>query len=285
MKDRQTRAGDTSGYIPVVSPMLHGLAMTGVVFLRSSFGIVYLRPKSIFLSLGYAQLLFTVYACLEPGVFARHRAEVIFGTAATLLYVIHLLTAVRRAIKVTDPHDQYSGTSHLLRLLKTRSESAEILVQLWIEPVFVLVLSIVLRFFQGFGGLANWLSLVAVAMCCKEMINYWYQLRRVKRQEDIYDDTRDAAGGNASGTPAMPPLKASRKRGVKRARMSDEGASRFAEILKMNQPYTLEQASQNYRDLIKECHPDTHEGSDENTERTALLNEALEFFRGKFEDA
>lgn len=225
MKDRQVKAGDSSGHIPVVSPVLHFVAMTGIVFLRSSFGIVFLRHKSVFLAFGYAQLLFTIYACLEPGVFARHRAEVIYGTTATLLYIAHLLITVAKETRRIGEHDQYSGTSHLLRFVK-HSDSAEMKVQLWIEPALVLIVSVVLHFFPGCGGIANWLTLVAVAMCGKEVINYWFQLRRSKRQEDIFDDTREAVDDNPSGAPSTPPLKSSRKSRVKRPRACGETENR-----------------------------------------------------------
>lgn len=287
MIDRQPIPGDTSGRVPVISPLLHGIAMTGVVFLRSSFGIVYLRDKSIFLSFGYVQLAFTVIAVLESGVFAHYRGEVIFGTAAALLYMMHLATAVIREMRKTGKHDQYSGTSHLLRFTRNPAESTEMWLHLVWEPALILIVALALRFFTNCRGTSNWLVLVAVALACKEMINYWSDLRRGKRGEDMRDDTKTAVTRNVSDVTTTQPGKTARKEKVKRRRASDEeenkAEARFAAILQMTPPYTLEQANQNYRDLIKECHPDTNEGSAENIERAAQLNKSLEFFRQKFE--
>jgi hypothetical protein len=222
MKDRQVQIDDTSGFIPIVSPVLHFIAMTGVVFLRSSFGIVYLRHKSVFLVFGYAQILFTVYAALEPGVFQRYRGEVIFGTAAALLYMLHLFIAVIRATRVTGEHDLYSGTSHLLRFTRNRSEAAELRMQLGFEPALIWIVAIGLRFFTNCGGLANWLFLVAAALGSKEAINHWYRLRRDKRGEDMRDDTKDAVDKNATVAAQSPPGKTARKEKVKRPRASNE---------------------------------------------------------------
>ena len=46
-------------------------------------------------------------------------------------------------------------------------------------------------------------------------------------------------------------------------------------------PYELQQAEQNYRALMKSCHPDPNNESAENTQRAALLNDAIEFFRSR----
>lgn len=124
MLSRQVKAEDSSGHILLVSPILDCIAMTGIIFWRSSFGIVFLRHKSVFLAFAYEQILFAIYALLEPRVFARYRAEVVFGTSAALPYIAHLLTDIVREVRKTGEHDQYSGTSHMLRFVK-RTDSAE----------------------------------------------------------------------------------------------------------------------------------------------------------------
>ena len=221
MIDRQARPEDTSGHLPFISPLLHGIAMTGVVFLRSSLGIVYLRSKSVFLAFSYAQLAFTVYAVLEPGVFPHYRGEVVFGTAATLLYLTHLLAAVIRETQTKDKHDQYSGNSHMLRFMRNHSDSTEMWVHIAWEPGLILIVAFTLKFFTNCHGVSNWLVLVAVALAGKETINYWSALRRDKRVGDMRDDTKVAVIKNATGASTTQPSKTARKDKVKRPHAAD----------------------------------------------------------------
>ena len=52
-------------------------------------------------------------------------------------------------------------------------------------------------------------------------------------------------------------------------------------MLRLRPPYTLANAEENYRALIRLEHPDGHENSPESNAATADLNEAIEFFREK----
>jgi hypothetical protein len=54
---------------------------------------------------------------------------------------------------------------------------------------------------------------------------------------------------------------------------------RYAEVLRLMPPYSLEQAEQNYRHLIKSVHPDPNNAEAGTTEKAATLNEAIEYFR------
>ncbi len=85
------------------------------------------------------------------------------------------------------------------------------------------------------------------------------------------------------------PPKATRKAKVKRQRAGMTPAEEMlqerhhAEVLRLLPPYTLHQAEDNYRALIKLDHPDANDGSEVSTLRTAKLNEAVEYFRRKKE--
>lgn len=75
---------------------------------------------------------------------------------------------------------------------------------------------------------------------------------------------------------------AARKARVKRQRSSGKDLAterRFAELLRLSPPYSLEMAEEHYRALIKDKHPDTQGETAESTSRTVKLNAAIEFFR------
>ena len=55
--------------------------------------------------------------------------------------------------------------------------------------------------------------------------------------------------------------------------------TRFAEMLRLLPPYTLDKAEENFRTLIKLEHPDATSQSPEHNARAADLNDAIEFFR------
>ena len=93
------------------------------------------------------------------------------------------------------------------------------------------------------------------------------------------------ADGNPQAIHQEPP-KATRKEPVKKKRNAapSEGTApedRFAKILRLRAPYTLANAEENYRALVRLEHPDGHENSAESNAATADLNEAVEFFREK----
>ena len=53
MRDIHTERSK-AGPIPLISPLLHCTAMTGLVFLRRNFGYAFLRPKAIFFAFTWA---------------------------------------------------------------------------------------------------------------------------------------------------------------------------------------------------------------------------------------
>ena len=147
--------------IPFFSAALHCVAMTALVFLRSSFGFVYLRPKSVFFVFSWAFALFTIYAWIESAVWREYRSVCIFGVAAMTLYWIHLLVAFARQWGKQDQHDRYSGTSHGLRLMRKEGMSPtsrlEWKFHVLAEPAVVLFAAAGLRFVFGVSHLSSWL--------------------------------------------------------------------------------------------------------------------------------
>lgn len=289
MKDRQIHVAGPQARIPVISSLLHWLAMPAIVFLRSGFGFSFLSPKSIFIAFSWAAILFTVYSRLEPGAWPKYWAVSTFGTCAAILYLVHLLTAFMRELNRKGAHDFYVGTSHLLRLAgSSTSRSSERLataIHLWVEPAIVLFVAALLRGFTGEGRLSQGLAIVAFAMWGKEFVNHWYRLRQQKKQQDVFADAEEAIEENPTMTSVAAPKAAGRKARAKRVRArteAEEGDERkFAEALRLLPPYSLAQAEQNYRVLIKDCHPDANDQSEDSNERAAALNEALEYFRIK----
>lgn len=219
MKDRQIEQASGQARIPIVSAVLHCVSMTALVYLRSSFGFIYLRPKSVFFAFSWAFGLFAVYAWLQPEVWRDYRAALLFGLGAILLYSLHLLISFMRELHRTGEHDHYSGTSHALRWMgKTPGASAEMNLHLWWEPGVLLFAAVVLRLSLGERRLSGWLVLVAFSLCTKELLNYWYHLRHRKRQEDIFGDAGDTVEPSSPNSVAPTPPKATRKAGVKRPR-------------------------------------------------------------------
>lgn len=289
MKDRQIQATGAQPSIPIVSPILHWLAMPAIVYLRSRFGFSFLSPKSVFFAFAWAHILFSIYAWLEQGAWFRYWAVACFGLGAVSLYVLHLALAFSREVGKQGKHDFYSGTSHLLRLPgfnQLRGNSRfELVLHLWIEPFLVLTAAAMLRAFFAEQRLSKWLVIVAAALWLKEFINFWYGIRSEKKHEDIVEDAEEKMPGTGGGADVPLPAAGTRKPRTKRPPQGSENEHelkalefRMAEVLRLMPPYTLNQAEQNYRHLIKAFHPDpsSTEGSDE---RAAALNEAIEYFR------
>ena len=285
MKDRQTNSQGPQHSIPLVSPILHLLAMPAIVYLRSGFGFSFLSSKIIFLSLAWAQVLFSIYAWYEEDVWAKYWAVAAFGDGAVALYATHLLAAFSREVKRTGRHDFYSGTSHILRLpgfsQLQGGSGFETIVHLWLEPLVIAIAATLLRAFAAELVLSRWLLLVAASLWLKEFINYWYRIRHDKKEQDIFTDAEEKMGRHV-GPEAPLPKAAGRKARVKRppgnsGQSADE--SRFAEVLRLMPPYDLEQAEKNYRALIKTHHPDPKNATREEGAKAAELNDAIEFFR------
>jgi len=197
MKDRQSDVSGQQAHIPFISPILHWLAMPGVVFLRSSFGYLYLRPKSVFLACSFTFTIFFIIAWNEPELWARAGAPMTFAFAASGLYVVHLMAAVRAQASRSGEHDTYSGKSHLLRLAQAISGEAntrfEMHLHLWIEPLIVLVAAVILKLSTGQLVFPLWLATIAFSLSAKEVRNYWSEIRKEKRKTDMLGDTKDDA--------------------------------------------------------------------------------------------
>lgn len=289
MKDRQIQSQGAQPSVPLLSPVLHWLALPAIVYLRSGFGFSFLSPKSVFLSFVWATVLFFIYAWLERGAWAKNWAIALFAGGASALYVIHLLAAFNRETRKQGKHDFYSGTSHLLRMpgfSQNRGNARfETVLHLWIEPALVFVAATALRGFMAEQRLSFWLLIVAAALWLKEFINYWYGLRSEKKHGDIIEDAEEKmpAGGTFAEAPL--PSAGDRKPRTKRAPSPASDAAekareqRYAEVLRLmppHPPYDLQQAEHNYRHLMKAFHPDKNPA---NHEKAAELTEAIDFFR------
>jgi hypothetical protein len=288
MKDIHSERS-SPGRIPILSPTVHCVAMTALVYLRSSFGFVFLRPKSVFFAFTWAFVLFDIVAWNEPGLWHQYRAVCIFGTGAAFLYWLHLSIAVSRELYRAGEHDLYSGTSHLRRLMprgEQGSAAPERNLHLWGEPATVLVLAGTLRFAFAEHHLSTWLVFTAACMVCKEGMNYWFTVRRDKIKDDMIHDAKEQGDTLPDNQLSADAPKATRKEPVRRKRNapSAEEAARerkFAELLRLRAPFNLEKAEENYRTLIRLEHPDVNQGSAGSDARAAELNEAIDFFRDR----
>jgi hypothetical protein len=213
MKDSQSDLSGQQAHIPVISPILHWVAMPALVCLRSGFGYLYLRPKSIFLSFSLAFTLLFIVAWNEPDIWATFALPVSFAFVASILYVTHLVIAVREQVADDAEHDTYSGRSHLLRAASIfriePSDRLEMHAHVWIEPLIVLIAA-------GFVRLADqhlmsdWLALIALCLVAKEARNYWSEIRKRKRKADLHSDTEDDAEDHLE-KPVQGPPKGTRK--------------------------------------------------------------------------
>ena len=278
------------GRIPVLSPTIHCIAVTALVFLRSGFGFVFLRPKSIFFGVSWAFILFAIFAWNEPYWWREYRAVCVFGIAAIALYWLHLGIAIARDIRETGAHDHYPGNSHALgltNLLGISDQQAIRHLRIWIEPVLVVMISATLRVVFGERHLSVWLAFVALCIFCTEFMNYWYgEVRRRKINKDMAADA-ESQGESLSDTGKAATLpKATRQEPVKLKRntgFAEEAAKleRFAKLLRLRPPYTLEKAEENYKALVQLEHPDANDNSPESNAATAELNEAIAFVRDR----
>lgn len=276
--------------IPVLSPTLHCVAMTALVYLRSSFGFTFLRPKSVFFAFSWAFVLLLIVAWNEPEIWREYRAAFLFGAGAILLYWTHFFITFGREWRKKADEDHYPGTSHtilVLRFLKLPKVSEEIL-HFWVEPGFVLLISATLRVVFNERHLSGWLFFVALCLVGREAINHWTSVRRTKVAGETLRKVQQQGEALAEDRPSTPPPKAVRKEQVKRKRNApaDGGAeeTRFAELLRLRPPYSLEKAEENFRTLIRLEHPDANENSQESNEAAVKLNEAIEFFRNKLRE-
>ena len=285
MKDKQVEPPSGQARIPVISPVLHCVSMTVLVYLRSTFGFAYLRPKSVFLAFSFSFILFSIYAWMEAGAWPHYRTLCVFGLGSITLYLLHLLFAFSRELYRRGEHDQYSGRSHLARIIRRGQgtlPSFEMHLHLWAEPGAVLITGLLFRYPFGERHLSTWLLLAGVCLSIKEALNYWHNLRQKKRQGDIFDDAEQGVDPPTPNAPVVEPPKATRTARKHRPRNPDGESiqeQRFAELLRLLPPYTLVTAEEHYRALIKTDHPDANGGTPGSTTRSTELNEAIEFFR------
>jgi len=265
--------------------------MTALVYLRSSFGFTLLRPRSIFfgLSVFVGALDFVVWS--DPEWWREYRAACIFSAGAIVLYWLHFAITFAREIGQTRDRerDDYSGKSYGLLVLERigfAGPQAEANVHIWLEPAAVLLCAATLRYVFAEQHLSAWLVFVAACIFAKESLNYWTARRRGNIAEDIKEEAEDRGEALGGGQPSPKAPKAARvaepamKRNVVLTR-EEERAIRLAKILGLTEPYDLDEAEANYRERIQLTHPDTHGNSAESTQRSAELNEAIEFFRKK----
>ncbi len=277
MKDRQVQAPSVEPSIFLLSPLLHCVSMTVLVYLRSSFGYAFLRPKSVFLALSWALLLYAIYAWVEGTVWWEHRALLWFGIGAASLYCLHLFLTMSREWRGVAVNDADSGISHFVRVTSPFSsvKSAGSGLRIWAEPALVTIFAFLLRVVAGPNGLSSWLLFAALCLLGKEAINHWFRQRRRKRRGDILEDAGEdfEEQGSTAAPPLEPPAPGARKTKVHRSRAhsnskGDEECRRYEEILRLLPPYDLTMAEANYHRLIKADHPDVSAGSEESTRRT-----------------
>lgn len=290
MKDRQVQASPPQMRIPFISAILHCISITAIVFMRSAFGFAYLRPRSVFFAFSWAFALFFIYAWKEKLILGKYWAVCLYGLAVVALYYIHFFTAFFRELYRSGEHDNDSGTPHTIRFLrlsgKAPSVQFQIYWQVWFEPLFVLIGSLAL-FVVGEKYVSRWLLLVAPCFCLKEMLNFWFQIRQKKRHDDSRVDAEDIFADAAPTAPATEAPKPVGKEKVKRTRATEATAAediqerKYAQVLRLLPPYSLEAAETNFKALIKQYHPDPNTETPENTAISAELNEAIGYFRAK----
>jgi hypothetical protein len=218
MKDIHTERPKAAP-IPILSPVMHCIAMTALVYLRRNFGFAFLRPKSVFFAFSWAFTLFVVFAWNEPQIWQQYRAVCIFGMGAVVLYWLCLLHTFTKEIVRHGENDHYSGRSHILLFVERFGvplEKAELWVHLWIEPAVIVLASLVLRFAFSETHLSMWLLVVAVSLTATEYLNFWFgNIRRQKVAKDIASDAQ-AQGDELGGClTALSVPKATRKEPIK----------------------------------------------------------------------
>lgn len=200
MKDLQSKSGggNLSG-VPVLSPLLHVLAMPAVVFLRFNFGFSYLSPKSIFIPLIFTGSVVT-WILIRSEISADLVPLLVFLCSSSALYLLHLLIASMSQWAKSAEHDQYSGASFLGALLPAKlREQGELPIQGLAEPTLIFVLG----FFMP-GQLGTVLKICASSLALKEWMNAWMVLRFEKKDADAIIDAEARGGAIASSSAELP---------------------------------------------------------------------------------
>ncbi|MEO5913318.1 MAG: hypothetical protein ABIS50_03725 [Luteolibacter sp.] len=163
--------------------------MPVLVFWRFNFGYAFLSPKSIFLSCIFASCLASYIVFHEAALTPVYGSTARFLLAAGGLYLVHFTIGVVSETRQRGKHDQYSGSSWLVHVLKpaVRGEF-EGICQTTVEPFLTLVVA---TFFHA-KPLGKVLVVCAAALALKELIRIWLDLRRKKRMQDSIDDAKDS---------------------------------------------------------------------------------------------
>ncbi len=239
MIDRQVTASSAEPRIFLVSSILHCVSLTVLVYLRSSFGFGFLRPKSVFFAFSWAFVLYAIYARIDGLAWREHHTLILFGAGTVILYWIHLLVAFIREWRESGEHEQYSGLPHAVCLIRrgraTPNPAFERIWRLWGEPTLVFSFALAMRFIGGGQGLSRWLLVVATCLWSKEALNCWFQLRGRKRQSDLFTDTENAVDPSPTTNPASEPPLATRKTRVKRSRNTNATAADVSSNSKLAQ--------------------------------------------------
>jgi hypothetical protein len=186
MKDKPLAPQAPSGSIPLISPLLHCVAMPVLVFLRHSFGYNYLRPKKIFLASVIVTGGFAFAVWHDPALKALFPLAA-FAVLASALYLVHLVSGISKLTRGDAEHDQYSGTSFLLAFVPpTKRSKCEGFIHCAAEPLLLTGIGCLIP--KPFGKI---LVVCGIALCLKEMIRAWLSLRFDKALSDNLADAKD----------------------------------------------------------------------------------------------
>lgn len=183
MNDKQVGDKKASNAIPVVSPLLHCLAMPVAVLLRFNFGYLYLSPKSIFFPIILTGSIASFAAWNSDIKPSEVHPLIIFHGVASGMYLIHFLIAYCSQWAHAAEHDQDSGRSILWAFYSKNRGRPEMLIHLFGEPALVILAGMMIR-----SPLGYLLIICGIALFLKEWINAWLSLRSEKITEDALAD-------------------------------------------------------------------------------------------------
>ena len=203
--DPHTKAAPPLDGFPVLSPVLQVLSMSVVVFTRHRFGYAYLKPASLFLTLGLALVIFAGFAWTsrtENHVWLKFFPLIAFSFTWLIAYFYHcFICHIRQWIKKA-PLDNASGISFL------GSWPLEMLVAFAIGA-WLFYTS------QRFLPLGTWLMTAAAALGTKEALNSWYY-RRIQTVRATSEGKSETLAGKKqleqSNAPIRKPSKSRRKK-------------------------------------------------------------------------
>ncbi|MEM7146338.1 MAG: J domain-containing protein [Verrucomicrobiota bacterium] len=284
--DRQVTKASNDPRIPVVTPTLHLLSMTVVVFLRRNFGYDYLRPFTNFITLTWLVFLFSAIAWSsrdETTWWQYSRSLCIFLGASLVLYYLHWFIAYLQDLAKKGPHGHYVGSTWLFGDKSDSELSDSPGPEYYIEPLVVFLPGAFLYSYSAETVLLGvWLMVAATALSVKEYLNHWNHLQVIKSNRDALKE----ADGNIgkSNTETEPPLRSTTPQNSKPNPKSSKKLSKqrlhYACLLNLEPPYTAEKANKSYLRLVKEIHPDSSKKIKmEDHPKLSELREALEFFR------